>query len=241
MEIIPAIDIIDGKCVRLTKGDYTQKTEYFNDPLEVAKIFEQAGINRLHLVDLDGARQKRVINIKTLETIALNTSLTIDFGGGVKTREDLERVFNAGATQVTAGSIAAKDPDEVRKWLHDFGGEKIILGADVLYRKIMVSGWQQATELELFAYLKDYIEAGVHYAICTDISKDGMLGGPAFELYEEILKEFPTLKLIASGGVSNLDDLHKLKTNGLFGAIVGKAYYENKITLEELKEIIDAD
>ncbi len=237
MKIIPAIDIIDGNCVRLTHGDYDKMKQYSKNPLEIAQKFESAGLTNLHMVDLDGAKAKHVVNIETLRKVTNNTSLHVDFGGGVKTRQDLELVFEAGAKQVTAGSIAASNKDEVIGWIKEFGGEKIILGADVLDEKIMVSGWQKSSGEDLMDYLAFYKDHGIQYAICTDISKDGALQGPSFYLYQKIQDKFPDLKLIASGGVSNLEDLTKLKAHGLYGAIVGKAYYEGRVTLEELKEV----
>ncbi|WP_258097909.1 1-(5-phosphoribosyl)-5-[(5-phosphoribosylamino)methylideneamino]imidazole-4-carboxamide isomerase [Marinoscillum pacificum] len=237
MHIIPAIDIIGGKCVRLTKGDYNQKKEYSDNPAAVAKAFEDAGIQRLHVVDLDGAKAKNVVNLETLQSITSSTNLTVDFGGGVKTRKDLEKVLEAGAKQVTAGSIAANNREEVKSWIEEYGAEKIILGADVLDEKVMVSGWQESSDLDLMEYLEYYLQLGIEYVICTDISKDGVLQGPSFELYQKILGEFPELKLIASGGVSGKSDLIQLKEQGLYGAIVGKAFYEGHITLEELASI----
>ncbi|MEQ8584295.1 MAG: 1-(5-phosphoribosyl)-5-[(5-phosphoribosylamino)methylideneamino]imidazole-4-carboxamide isomerase [Marinoscillum sp.] len=237
MQIIPAIDIIDGQCVRLTKGDYDQVTTYSDDPAQVARDFELAGISRLHVVDLDGAKARHVVNIDTLRNITSATGLSVDFGGGVKTREDLELVLAAGARQVTAGSIAVSDKAEVKKWIVEFGPEKIILGADVLNGKVMVSGWQESSGEELMDFLDFYVQLGIQYVICTDISKDGVLAGPSFELYEAIQERFPTLKLIASGGVSGKDDLIRLKSQGLYGAIVGKAFYEGRLTLEELTTI----
>ncbi len=237
MEIIPAIDIIDGQCVRLTKGDYDQVTRYSDDPAQVARDFELAGISRLHVVDLDGAKARHVVNIDTLRNITSVTGLSVDFGGGVKTREDLELVLAAGAKQVTAGSIAVSDKAEVKKWIEEFGPNKIILGADVLDGKVMVSGWQESSGEELMDFLDYYVQLGIQYVICTDISKDGVLAGPSFELYEAIQLRFPTLHLIASGGVSGKDDLIRLKRQGLYGAIVGKAFYEGKLTLEELTTI----
>lgn len=235
MELIPAIDIIGGKCVRLTKGDYGQMKVYSDDPVKVAQDFEAAGIRRLHVVDLDGAKASHVVNIEVLRSITSATNLHVDFGGGVKTEADLEKVFQAGAKQVTAGSIAAKNPELVTSWIQTYGADKIILGADVLNGNVMVSGWQDSSELELFTYLKAYVAQGVEEVICTDISKDGVLGGPSFELYESILKTFPKLRLIASGGVSGMADIHQLEKMGLYGAIVGKAFYEGKITMDELK------
>jgi len=237
MEIIPAIDIIDGQCVRLTKGDYGQVTRYSDDPAQVARDFELAGISRLHVVDLDGAKARHVVNIDTLRNITSATGLSVDFGGGVKTREDLELVLAAGAKQVTAGSIAVSDKAEVKKWIEEFGPDKIILGADVLDGKVMVSGWQESSGEELMDFLDYYVQLGIQYVICTDISKDGVLAGPSFELYEAIQLRFPTLHLIASGGVSGKDDLIRLKRQGLYGAIVGKAFYEGRLTLEELTTI----
>lgn len=237
MHIIPAIDIIGGKCVRLTKGDYNQKKEYSDNPAAIARDFEQAGIKRLHVVDLDGAKAKHVVNLETLQSITSSTGLAVDFGGGVKTREDLEKVLSAGAKQVTAGSIAASNREEVKSWIEEYGAEKIILGADVLDEKVMVSGWQESSDLDLMNFLAYYVDLGIEYVICTDISKDGVLQGPSFELYQKILKQFPDMKLIASGGVSGKDDLIKLKDQKLYGAIVGKAFYEGRITLEELAEI----
>lgn len=234
MKIIPAIDVIGGKAVRLTKGDYNQKKEYADHPLEVAQGFEDAGITHLHLVDLDGAKAQKPRNLSVLETIVSNTSLVVDFGGGVKSNESLEEVLRAGANQVTAGSIAAKNPDLVFDWIENYGADKIILGADVINEKIAISGWQEDSGLELFGFLEKYLEKGVAYCICTDVSKDGMLQGPAFDLYRRIQSAFPELKLIASGGVSNLDDLKRLETQGVYGAIVGKAYYEGRISLDEL-------
>lgn len=236
MEIIPAIDIIGGKCVRLTKGDYNQVKEYADNPVEVAQKFEQAGIKRLHVVDLDGAKARHVVNVETLRNIASNTSLHIDFGGGVKTRKDLDLVLASGAKQVTAGSIAVSNKEEVKGWIAEFGAKKIILGADVLDEKVMVSGWQESSGENLFDFLRFYVSLGIQYVICTDISKDGVLEGPSFALYEKIQKEFPEISLIASGGVSGKADLVKLKEMNLYGAIVGKAFYEGRLTLEELTD-----
>jgi len=234
MKIIPAIDIIGGKAVRLTKGDYNQKKEYADNPLEVAQGFEEAGITNLHLVDLDGAKAQKPKNLSVLERIASETSLAVDFGGGVKSNESLEEVLSAGAKQVTAGSVAAKNPKLVFDWIETYGPEKIILGADVIDEKIAISGWQEDSGLELFGFLEKYLEKGIEYCICTDVSKDGMLEGPAFELYERVQSAFPEIKLIASGGVSNLDDLKRLEAQGVYGAIVGKAYYEGRVSLEDL-------
>lgn len=237
MRIIPAIDIIGGKCVRLTKGDYNQMKQYADNPVEVAQAFEAAGIRQLHLVDLDGAKAKHVVNFGTLQAISEATKLDIDFGGGVKTRADLEKVLEAGAKQVTAGSIAASNREEVGRWIEAFGAEKIILGADVLNEKVMVSGWQESSDLDLMDFLTYYTQLGIRYVICTDIDKDGALQGPSFQLYAKIMKQFPDLKLIASGGVSGKEDLVALKEQGLYGAIVGKAFYEGRLTLEDLTAI----
>ncbi len=237
MHIIPAIDIIDGKCVRLTQGDYEQKKVYNEDPLEVAKAYEDHGLKRLHLVDLDGARAKQIVNYKVLERLAGRTHLHIDFGGGLKSDEDLRIAFESGARQVTGGTVAVKDPELFLSWLEKYGPGRIILGADVKDRQIAVSGWQETSDRELFPFLEEYKEKGVEYAICTDVSKDGLLEGTALELYVEIREAFPDLKLIASGGVTTVEELKKLQKIGCFGAIIGKAIYEGKITLETLKKI----
>lgn len=234
MKVIPAIDIIEGQCVRLTKGDYDLKKVYSIDPVEVAKGFEKAGIRNLHVVDLDGAKAKHVVNIGILQKIASSTKLEVDFGGGVKTREDLKKVFSAGAKQVTAGSVAANNKEEVKSWIEEHGADKIILGADVLDEKIMTHGWQEDSGEDLMLFLKYYVGLGIEYVICTDISKDGALRGPSFDLYDKIQRKFPDLKLIASGGVSGKEDLYQLKSQGLYGAIVGKAFYEGRIALDEL-------
>lgn len=235
MKIIPAIDIIDGKCVRLTQGDYAQKKTYNENPLEVAKQFEGAGITHLHLVDLDGAKGGQIINHKVLVTITNYTTLKVDFGGGIKSDNDIELAFSCGANQITAGSIAVKDKAKVTEWIVKYGAEKIILGADVKNETIAISGWQESGNINLYSYLEDYIAKGIEYVICTDIAKDGMLQGPALLLYSDILKKHPTLKLIASGGVAEFEDLLKLDDMGLYGAIVGKAFYEGRISLDELK------
>lgn len=237
MYLIPAIDIIDGKCVRLTQGDYEQQKVYNEDPLEVAKAYEAHGLKRLHLVDLDGARASRIINHKVLERIATHTNLWIDFGGGLKSDDDLRIAFECGARQVTGGTVAVKQPDLFLGWLEKYGNERIILGADVKEGKIAVSGWKEQSELELFAFLEDYLAKGVQYAICTDVSKDGLLQGSALELYTRIRERFPELKLIASGGVTTLEEIEKLRELGCFGAIIGKAIYEGKISLKELEKI----
>ena len=234
MEIIPAIDIIDGKCVRLTKGDYSTKKEYSSYPLEIARLFEEHGISRLHLVDLDGAREKRVINFQVLEEIASKTGLSIDFGGGIQSDQDIEKVFMAGARQVTGGSIAVKNEKLFREWLQKYDPEKIILGADVMDRKIAVHGWQEDSGIDLFEFLKKYIDLGIQYVICTDVSRDGVLEGPAIKLYGDMVNSYPELKLIASGGVSCVEDLDRLEQVGVYGVIIGKAIYENRIDLKEL-------
>ncbi len=236
MEIIPAIDIIDGKCVRLSEGDYQRKTVYHHNPLDVAREFEQAGIKRLHLVDLDGAKARKVINLKVLQDIAENTGLLIDFGGGVQSIEDLNQVFDAGASQVTGGSIAVREPEVFERWLQKFGPEKIILGADVKQGKIAIGGWQEKSSWELVEFIEHYSTKGIKHVICTDVSKDGLLEGPSQLLYEELVNTFPDLSIIASGGVSNREDLQILESIGVAGAIVGKAIYEGRITLKQLTE-----
>ena len=234
MRIIPAIDIIDGKCVRLSQGDYTQKKVYNEDPLEVAKAFEDAGLQYLHLVDLDGAKARNIVNWKVLHNISSNTSLQIDFGGGIKSDEDIRIAFENGAEQATGGSIAVSNKALFLKWLDEYGAEKIILGADAKDGKIAIHGWQQESKLDVKEFVKSYAAKGVEFVICTDISKDGMLGGPSFELYEQLLKENNKIKLIASGGVSNVKDLERLAGMNLDGAIIGKAIYENHISLKEI-------
>ncbi len=235
MLIIPAIDIIDGKAVRLTKGDYRQKKIYHDDPLEVAKMFEGAGVQRLHLVDLDGAKQKKIVNQKVLERIASNTDLQIDFGGGVQSDEDIKLAFDSGASQVTGGSIAVKNPGLFEDWLNKYGADKIILGADVLNGKIAISGWQEDSSWELDAFLQKYIALSIKYVISTDVSKDGVLEGPATDLYQDMSANFPDLEIIASGGVSSMDDIHELDKLPLHGVIVGKAIYENRISMKEIE------
>jgi phosphoribosylformimino-5-aminoimidazole carboxamide ribotide isomerase len=235
MKIIPAIDIIDGKCVRLTQGDYAQKKVYNENPLEVAKEFEAAGITNLHLVDLDGAKASQIINYKVLEKIASQTNLKIDFGGGLKSDEDLKIAFDSGANQITGGTIAVKNPELFLSWLQKYGSEKIILGADVKNGKIATNGWQEESDIELLDFLEIYLEGGIEYVICTDISKDGLLQGSAVDLYAKIKNEFPKIKLIASGGVVSIEELEKLKELEMHGAIVGKAIYEGKIKLEDLR------
>ena len=237
MEIVPAIDIIDGKCVRLSKGDYNAQKTYSDSPLDVAMRFQDAGIRRLHLVDLDGAHSKHIVNYPVLEAITTHTDLTVDFGGGIKTTSDLETALGCGAAMVTVGSTAVTDPDLMTKWIEDFGQEHIILGADARDGKISVNGWKEDSVLTLSDFIRDYIKKGITQVLCTDINRDGMLQGPAVELYRSLLKEFPGIKLIASGGVSSVQDLIDLKEAGLPAAIVGKAYYEGHITLEQLSEL----
>jgi len=237
MRIIPAIDIINGKCVRLTKGDYNTKKIYNENPLEVAKEFEDNGIQYLHVVDLDGAKSKHIVNYKILEQIASKTKLKIDFGGGLKSDEDLKIAFESGASQITGGSIAANNPTQFLNWLTSYGNDKIILGADCLNRKIATNGWLESSELNVLDFIKNYEAKGVTNVICTDISKDGMLQGASNELYQEILGA-TKINLIASGGVSNIDDLVTLKGIGCEGAILGKAIYEGNITLKELSLIL---
>jgi phosphoribosylformimino-5-aminoimidazole carboxamide ribotide isomerase len=239
MHIIPAIDIIDGKCVRLTQGDYNQKKEYASDPLLVAQAFEAAGIKRLHVVDLDGAKASKIVNQATLERIAKNTTLEVDFGGGIKSDASIELAFDSGAKQITAGSIAASNKPLVQDWIKKYSAERIIIGADVMNNEIRTHGWQHGSGLNIFDFLEDYVAAGAIYVICTDVSKDGLLQGPSFELYKELMQRFPSLKLIASGGVSCMDDLIQLEAMGVYGTIVGKAYYEKRITLAELASFND--
>jgi phosphoribosylformimino-5-aminoimidazole carboxamide ribotide isomerase len=238
LTIIPAIDIIDGKCVQLSKGDYNQKKIYNNDPLEVAMQFESHGLKRLHLVDLDGAKEKHVVNWKVLEKIAKKTSMVIDFGGGIKSSEDLKIVFENGASMATIGSIAAKEPELFLSWLELYGAGKLILGADVNNRKIAVSGWLEDTDIELTDFLQKYIDKGVKNVLCTDISKDGMLQGTSHDLYKELIERFADIYLIASGGVTSIDDLILLLKNKIPAAIIGKAIYEHKISLSDLEKLI---
>jgi phosphoribosylformimino-5-aminoimidazole carboxamide ribotide isomerase len=238
MYIIPAIDLIGGKCVRLSQGDYSSKKEYHEDPLEMAKRFEGVGIERLHLVDLDGAKAKKIIHVDVLERICSGTNLKVDFGGGIQADEEIEKAFSLGAKQVTGGSIAVKNPVLFDEWIIKYGSEKIILGADAKNKMIAVGGWEETTSVELIPFIKSYFKKGIHYVICTDVAKDGLLQGPSVELYQEILQEIPELKLIASGGVSSVKDLEDLEKIGVYGVIVGKAYYEGRVTLEELASFI---
>lgn len=237
-DIIPAIDLIEGKCVRLSQGDYGKKTIYNEDPLEVAKQFEDIGITRLHLVDLDGAKKGEVVNLKVLETIASKTKLIIDFGGGIKTDDTINSIFNAGAQIATIGSIAVKQPEVFQNWLQKFGAEKILLGADVKGENITISGWLEETKLNVIDFLKQNIEKGLNQAFCTDVDKDGMLQGPSIELYKKIILAFPELRFIASGGVTTMKDIYLLEQITCNGVIIGKAIYEGRITMNELKDFI---
>ena len=238
MRIIPAIDIINGECVRLSKGDYNKKTVYSKNVLDVAKNFEDNGIQFLHLVDLDGAKQNRIINYKILEKISSQTNLIIDFGGGLKSEEDIKIAFENGAKQVTLGSVAVKNPELFLKSLEKYGSEKIILGADARKEKIAVSGWLEESQTNIYDFIKEKTESGIEYVISTDIDKDGMLEGPSFDLYEKIIGENPNIKLIASGGITSTNDLVQLKSLGCEGAIIGKALYENRITFNDLKPFL---
>jgi phosphoribosylformimino-5-aminoimidazole carboxamide ribotide isomerase len=233
-EIIPAIDLIGGEAVRLSQGDYTKKTVYGKDPLEIAKKFEAAGIRRLHLVDLDGAKAGRLHNLHVLETVAANTGLTIDFGGGISVSADMQSVFSAGAAMAAVGSIAVKQPERFADWVEEFGADRIFLGADVRQGYLAVKGWTEDTSLHLNDFLESQLKLGIQHVFCTDISRDGMLQGPSTELYRQLLIRFPKLNLVASGGVSSADDLPALKEAGCSGVIIGKALYENRISLDEL-------
>ncbi|MBQ3314028.1 1-(5-phosphoribosyl)-5-[(5-phosphoribosylamino)methylideneamino] imidazole-4-carboxamide isomerase [Prevotella sp. khp1] len=233
IELIPAIDIIAGKCVRLTKGDYDQKTEY-GEPLEMAREFERIGFKRLHMVDLDGAKSKHIVNSKVLTQVTSETSLEVDFGGGIKTHTDIEAAFDAGAQMVTVGSIAVTQPNLFTWWLQKYGPDRMILGADVRNGKISINGWKEDSEEDLLPFLKKYVDAGVKNVLCTEISKDGTLGGPAFELYADVMKKYPDLHLIASGGVSCIEDIKALEAIGVPAVVFGKAIYEGKIDLREL-------
>jgi phosphoribosylformimino-5-aminoimidazole carboxamide ribotide isomerase len=237
VEIIPAIDVIDGKCVRLTQGDYAQKKIYNEHPLEVAREFEDAGLQRLHLVDLDGAKAGAVRNWKVLETLAGKTGLVIDFGGGIKRAEDVDIVFNSGAAMATIGSLAVKDPKIFVGWLQQYGAERFLLGADVKDEKIAVSGWLETTDRWVYDFIEEYLQQGVRQVFCTDVSKDGLLQGPSLDLYKNIVGKFPQLHFIASGGVSEMDDVYRLEEIGCKGVIIGKAIYEGRITLKELTKV----
>jgi len=237
IELIPAIDIIDGKCVRLEQGDFDRKTEYDIDPLVMARRFQEHGIKRVHVVDLDGARQRRIVNWQVLQFISEQTKLKIDFGGGIQSNKDIRTAFECGADQVIAGSIAVRKPIVVRSWVEMFGAERIILGADVRDGKIAISGWQEQTDKDLFEFISGYYKFGLRTVICTDISRDGLLTGPAYELYGAIKERFPEMKVIASGGISSVEEIQKLDKMGIDGVIFGKALYEGKITLKELAEL----
>lgn len=241
MDLIPAIDLIEGKVVRLLKGDYSKKTIYSDKPLEVAKKFEGAGIKRLHIVDLDGAAGAEVRNFKTLENIARGTQLIIDFGGGLKTTEDVAAVLNTGAAMVNIGSVIIKNPSLLKQWVESFGAEKFLPGADVLDMKIKIHGWKEETGIRLFDFIQGLLDLQLNNIFCTDISKDGMLQGPATELYKSILQKFPAVNLIASGGVAKFEDLIELKRVGCHGAIIGKAFYEGEITLEQMETFINSN
>ncbi len=238
MRIIPAIDIINGKCVRLTKGDYSTQIVYNEDPLEVAKEFQDSGIEFLHLVDLDGARSQKIWNYKILEQIAGKTNLIIDFGGGIKSDDDIKIAFNSGASQITGGSIAVKDPELFIKWLSQYGNDKLILGADTNKDKIAISGWQEESDQEIIPFIQAYKEKGIKFVISTDIAKDGMLQGPSFSLYKKIIQNISEINVIASGGISHIDELQKLQEIGCEGVIIGKAIYEKRISLKQLEQFI---
>ena len=234
IELIPAIDLIEGKCVRLTKGEYDSKKVYNEDPVAQAKEFEKMGFKRLHVVDLDGAKSKHIVNDAVLKGITENTSLVVDFGGGIKTAEDIEKAFAAGASMVTLGSIAVTNPELCKEWIGKYGAEKIILGADVRNGKISINGWKEDSEEDLVPFLKKYIDMGIRNVLCTEISKDGTLAGPAVELYKELMAEYPMMHLIASGGVSSNNDITDLNKAGIPAVVFGKAYYEGRINVKEL-------
>ena len=237
IELIPAIDIIDGQCVRLTKGDYDQKTVYNDSPVEVAKGFEALGFKRLHVVDLDGAKSKHIVNSQVLSRISAETRLTVDFGGGIKTDEDIEKAFAAGAAMVTVGSIAVTNPQLFIGWLEKYGAERMILGADVRQGKISINGWKEDSSEELLPFLRKYVDAGVKNVLCTEISKDGTLTGPAIDLYRQVMDAYPGLHLIASGGVSSKDDILALDAAGIPAVVFGKAIYEGRINLREIVKL----
>ena len=241
IELIPAIDIIDGKCVRLSQGDYAQKTVYSSQPEEMAKLFEGSGVKRLHVVDLDGAKSKHIVNYKVLERIATQTNLVIDFGGGLKSDEDLRIAFESGAAMVTGGSIAVKEPETFLSWINRYGADKIILGADAKDKKIAVSGWLENSDLELIPFVDEYLKLGVKKCITTDISKDGMLKGPSIELYKEMQQVLPELYIIASGGVSSMADIEALDEASIPAVIFGKAFYEGRITIKDIENYIIAN
>lgn len=241
IELIPAIDIIDGKCVRLSQGDYAQKTVYSSQPEEMAKLFQDSGVKRLHVVDLDGAKSKHIVNYKVLERIATQTNLVIDFGGGLKSNEDLRIAFESGAAMVTGGSIAVKEPKTFLSWINRYGADKIILGADAKDKKIAVSGWLENSNLELIPFVEEYLKLGVKKCITTDISKDGMLKGPSIELYKEMQEVLPELYIIASGGVSSMSDIEALDEANIPAVIFGKAFYEGRITIKDIENYIIAN
>ena len=234
IELIPAIDIINGQCVRLTKGDYEQKKIYNNDPAEVAREFERLGFKRLHVVDLDGAKSKHIVNDAVLKSITSSTNLIVDFGGGIKTEADIEKAFAAGAAMVTVGSIAVTQPELFMQWLEKYGAERMILGADVRNGKISINGWKEDSAEDLLPFLKQYVDKGVHNVLCTEISKDGTLSGPATDLYKQIMSEYPNLHLIASGGISSNEDIEKLDSNNIPAVVFGKAFYEGRIDINKL-------
>lgn len=236
MILIPAIDVIKGQCVRLTKGDYDTKKVYNESPVEVAKAFEGAGLTHVHVVDLDGARAKHIVNAKVLDEIASKTSLQVEFGGGIKSATDLQTAFDCGASQVTLGSIAVSAPELVLEWLEKFGSERLILGADAKNRRIATHGWEQDSGLDVIDFVKDYTQKGFEYVLCTDVAKDGMLQGPSLELYYELLEELPEIALIASGGVTTMDDIYQCAELGCAAAVIGKAIYEGNISLKELEQ-----
>lgn len=238
MRIIPAIDIIDGKCVRLSQGDYNTQKVYSKDPLDMALQFQDHGIRYLHLVDLDGAKSRHIVNHKVLEKIAVQTDLHVDFGGGLKSDEDLKIAFESGASQITGGSIAVTSSEVFTSWLSQYGSDRIILGADAKEERIAINGWKEESEIQLLPFIRNYQEQGVKYVICTDISRDGMLEGPSVDLYGKILRESPGIQLVASGGISSMDDIHLLEETGCEGAIIGKAIYEGKISLKELEQYV---
>jgi len=238
IKIIPSIDLVDGKCVRLTQGNFDEKKIYDSDPVAVAKRFAEAGIERLHLVDLDGAKAGKVINHQILERIAAETKLKIDFGGGIKSDDDIQKVFDCGANQVTAGTIAVQNPKLVLSWIQKFGRDKIILGADVLNGIVRINGWVNPSEIKLFDFITNYQWHGIRYVLCTDIEKDGMMKGSSVDLYKSIIKQFPEMRVIASGGVSSIEEIKQLNKIGCYGVVIGKAIYENLISLEDLAKLI---
>ncbi len=236
MKIIPAIDILNGKCVRLSQGDYTQQKVYYENPVDAARRFEDAGLQNLHLVDLDGAKQGNVINWKVIEAVCTQTRLQVDFGGGIKTKSEIRQLLETGVKQVNLGSVAVKEPEKVILWITEFGADKIILSADVRNEQIAVQGWTETSALTLWDFIANYQTLGIQYVTCTDISTDGMLSGPNFSLYKNLLEKFPQIRLIASGGISSLADVQALQSLGLYGVVIGKAIYEGKIRLEDLQE-----